>query len=478
MVTRHLLVILALIVLSSTVTHAQTGKPLYTISVTRGGAALGAIDIELFPDIAPKHAANFDSLVGIGFYDGTAFHRVVPGFVIQGGDPNSRSGPDSTWGFGAPGQQTVPAEFSRISHLRGILSAARAQDPNSATSQFFICVANATNLDGRYSVYGRVLSGLDVVDAIVNSPVVSGTQRPQEKVVMIVSRRRVDTTTPEAPMLTGPANDTVRVSTAQSVRWSPVADAILYEVQLSTSPLFGPLERRDSVVVTNALFSNLRQGLSDYYWRVRASNGGKRGPWSEVRHFTTAMSSPQLLSPPTGSVDLPSSVPCVWASVFGAISYRLELATSLSFTNVVLDTAGLIDTTLLLRGLSAGTRYYWRVTASDGSNDSPSSLRWNFSTAAVTSVEDRATSADADAVTITRETGSSLRIDLKLQYASVADVEFVDVRGVSVGCSRFDLRGAGRHTVRIDAADLESGSYLCVVRTGGRIVCRKIAIVR
>ncbi len=145
-------------------------RPQYKITVTQKGDTLGKIIIELFPDIAPKHVANFDSLVSIGFYDGTAFHRVIPGFMIQGGDPNSKTQPRERWGFGDPSQTRVPAEFSKISHRRGIVSAARAADPNSATSQFFICVADATWLDGQYSVFGRVLKGMEVADKIVNVP--------------------------------------------------------------------------------------------------------------------------------------------------------------------------------------------------------------------------------------------------------------------------------------------------------------------
>jgi peptidyl-prolyl cis-trans isomerase B (cyclophilin B) len=145
-------------------------RPQYKITVTQKGKTLGSIIVELFPDIAPKHVANFDSLVAIGFYNGTAFHRVIPNFMIQGGDPNSKTKPREQWGFGDPSQKRVPAEFSKISHRRGIVSAARAADPNSATSQFFICVADAPWLDGQYSVFGRVLKGMEVADIVVNVP--------------------------------------------------------------------------------------------------------------------------------------------------------------------------------------------------------------------------------------------------------------------------------------------------------------------
>ena len=162
-------------------------NPHYIISVTHGGRFLGKIEIELFPDVAPKHCNNFDSLVAIKFYDSTAFHRVIPGFMIQGGDPNSRNKPKSTWGYGDPSQTKVPAEFGTISHQRGIMSAARAADINSATSQFFICVAPATHLDGQYSVYGQVVSGMNIADSIVSVPR-DANNNPNEKVEMMINK--------------------------------------------------------------------------------------------------------------------------------------------------------------------------------------------------------------------------------------------------------------------------------------------------
>ncbi len=180
--------LLCLFVVLATAVAALAENPKYRISVTRGGTPLGDIVVELFQDVAPQHVHNFDSLVSIGFYDGTAFHRVIPGFMIQGGDPNSRSGPRDTWGYGAAGQTTVPAEFSTISHKRGILSAARVSgNINSATSQFFICVAPATHLDGQYSVYGEVVEGMDIVDVIVQSPR-DARDNPNEKVEMAIEK--------------------------------------------------------------------------------------------------------------------------------------------------------------------------------------------------------------------------------------------------------------------------------------------------
>jgi peptidyl-prolyl cis-trans isomerase B (cyclophilin B) len=125
----------------------------------------GEIVLEFWPKLAPLHVGNFKKLAKVGFYDGTTFHRVVPGFVIQGGDPNSKDTDRSNDGMGGPGYG-VKAEFNPTLHEKGILSMARSSDPNSAGSQFFIVLARAPHLDNQYTVFGRVIKGLDVVDAI------------------------------------------------------------------------------------------------------------------------------------------------------------------------------------------------------------------------------------------------------------------------------------------------------------------------
>jgi peptidyl-prolyl cis-trans isomerase B (cyclophilin B) len=131
----------------------------------------GEIEIEFLADKAPGHVKNFVDLAKKGFYDGTTFHRVIPGFMIQGGDPNTRdaAGSRSRHGTGGPGY-TIKAEFNDTPHKRGVLSMARAGDPNSAGSQFFICVADANFLDRQYTAFGRVLRGMEVADQIVASP--------------------------------------------------------------------------------------------------------------------------------------------------------------------------------------------------------------------------------------------------------------------------------------------------------------------
>ncbi len=129
----------------------------------------GNLEIRFFPDVAPGHVNNFISLAQKGFYDGTIFHRVIPGFMIQGGDPNSKSADKSRHGMGGPGY-TVKAEFNDKPHKRGILSMARAANPDSAGSQFFICVADSFFLDRQYTVFGEVVSGMEAADKIVSQP--------------------------------------------------------------------------------------------------------------------------------------------------------------------------------------------------------------------------------------------------------------------------------------------------------------------
>ncbi len=127
----------------------------------------GNIELKLFPDIAPGHVENFLKLAKSSFYDGTIFHRVIPGFMIQGGDPNSKGEDKSTHGTGGPGY-AIDAEFNDKPHVRGTLSMARSRDPDSAGSQFFIVVKKSSFLDHQYTVFGEVVSGLEVVDEIVS----------------------------------------------------------------------------------------------------------------------------------------------------------------------------------------------------------------------------------------------------------------------------------------------------------------------
>jgi peptidyl-prolyl cis-trans isomerase B (cyclophilin B) len=156
-----------------------------TITVRSKGQALGEIVLRFFPDVAPGHVRNFVKLSKEGFYEGTTFHRVIPGFMIQGGDPNSKTPDRATHGMGGPGYH-VKAEFNSKPHRRGIVSMARSNDPDSAGSQFFICVAEASFLDWQYTVFGEVVSGMDVADKVVNMKR-DGRDNPLERVEMTVT---------------------------------------------------------------------------------------------------------------------------------------------------------------------------------------------------------------------------------------------------------------------------------------------------
>lgn len=132
--------------------------------------AHGDLVVELWPDVAPKTVANFKALAQKGFYDGTAFHRIVRGFMIQGGDPLTKDASmESRWGTGNPGHQ-VKAEFNARKHQRGVLSMARSSDPDSAGSQFFICLADASFLDGKYTAFGVLTRGDDVLSKLGDAP--------------------------------------------------------------------------------------------------------------------------------------------------------------------------------------------------------------------------------------------------------------------------------------------------------------------
>lgn len=129
----------------------------------------GDLVLEFWPDVAPGHVKNFTDLARKGFYDGTCFHRVIKGFMVQGGDPLTKDEANrGRWGTGGPGYQ-IKAEFNARPHVRGVVSMARSSDPDSAGCQFFICHATAPHLDGKYTAFGRVIQGDDVLEKIATT---------------------------------------------------------------------------------------------------------------------------------------------------------------------------------------------------------------------------------------------------------------------------------------------------------------------
>jgi peptidyl-prolyl cis-trans isomerase B (cyclophilin B) len=174
-----MIIVVSLFLVSFTsYSFAQTSEKLVVLETN-----LGSITIEFFSNDAPNHVENFIGLIESGFYDGTLFHRVIPGFMIQGGDPNTKTDNKGSWGMGGPGYN-IKAEFNSRSHLRGIVSMARSQDPDSAGSQFYIVTSDSAFLDKQYTVFGEVIEGMDVADKIVNLKR-DGNDCPLEKASML-----------------------------------------------------------------------------------------------------------------------------------------------------------------------------------------------------------------------------------------------------------------------------------------------------
>jgi len=149
----------------------------------------GEMVIEFWPDVAPKTVENFKTLAQKGFYDGTCFHRIIKGFMVQGGDPLTKDASrEDEWGTGGPGH-TVKAEFSDRSHQRGVISMARSSNPNSAGSQFFICDGDASFLDRQYTAFGKLVRGDDVLAKIAGAPVGSSgsgeRSKPQKRIGVV-----------------------------------------------------------------------------------------------------------------------------------------------------------------------------------------------------------------------------------------------------------------------------------------------------
>jgi peptidyl-prolyl cis-trans isomerase B (cyclophilin B) len=148
---------------------APTATTTNEVAVLKTSA--GEMVVEFWPDVAPKHVENFKKLAKQGFYDGTAFHRIIKGFMIQGGDPNTKDpNKEDSYGTGGPGH-TVNAEFNDRKHVRGVLSMARSANPNSAGSQFFIMLGDAPSLDNKYTGFGKLIKGDDVLGKIGDTPV-------------------------------------------------------------------------------------------------------------------------------------------------------------------------------------------------------------------------------------------------------------------------------------------------------------------
>jgi peptidyl-prolyl cis-trans isomerase B (cyclophilin B) len=437
-------------------------KPRYQILTKRAGVFLGNIEIELFPLIAPNHVHNFDSLALALAFDSTAFHRVVPGFVIQGGDPNSINGPISTWGQGQPSQPTVNAEFSAVRHNRGIIGAARDTNINSASSQFYICVAPAYFLDGNYTVYGKVTSGMDIVDTIVSSPR-NVNDVPLQKIEMFVTYLGVNDTIPDAPQQTIPANNATSILPNQSYQWSAVPNALLYTVEFSADSTFTSIYFSKTTSFTFTV-SPTFAGFTKYYWRVRSNNGGHESLNSTVFNFTTLSGAPTPVTPLDSSINVVTNPVFTWNTPPGVATYTLQVATGPSFSGTYLfsNQTGLTSSSSQVSGLQTNKRYYWRMRTTVGSANSAWSPIFTFETG--TSVGENELIGPTPNFQVSTVFPNPVNEMLNIKFTSRQtgdmDLSIIDMAGKKVISDRLTVSRTDAQQLSIDLTELSSGIYI------------------
>ncbi len=462
---QRLCLLLVVVLFASTIVNAQgIDKPRYQIVTTRAGNYLGTFNIELFPLVAPNHVNNFDSLANAHAFDSTAFHRVVPGFVIQGGDPNSINGPISTWGNGNPNQPTVNAEFSAVRHLRGIIGAARDTNINSANSQFYVCVANATFLDGQYTVFGRVTDGMEVVDTIVASPR-DANDVPLQKIEMFVTYIGVNDTIPNAPTQTLPANHATGVLATTPYQWTAVPEAILYTVEFSTDSLFSSIYYTKTTPLTY-IQSPTFLGYTKYYWRVRSNNGGHESVNSPVYDFTTIAGAPELLFPPDSSTNIVTNPTFLWNAANGASSYTLQVATATSFSGTYLiHNVTALTTTSQQFNLNANTRYYWRMRSTDGTVLGPWSAKYTFVTGTTTGI---GSVSEYNSLAIYPNPAQDI-ISIKLPDDLHGNIQMriEDVSGKLVADENYSIPSQEKRVLNKDISTLAKGIYVISILHDG-----------
>lgn len=472
------LLLFALILLQNLPANAQgIDKPRYIIETHRAGVFLGNIEIELFPLIAPLATNYFDSLVNVQAFDSTAFHRVVPGFVIQGGDPNSINGPKSTWGYGNPNQPTVNAEFSVVRHLRGRIGAAReANDTNSATSQFYICAAAALFLDGQYTVYGQVTSGMSIADNIVNSPR-DANDCPLQKIEMFITHNGVNDSIPDAPQLISPANNAAGILNGQMFDWTAVSSAVMYTVEFSTDPAFSTIAFWKNTAIDSTTYPTFTGGTV-YYWRVKSNNGGHENS-SPVYSFTSALSGPVLVAPHDTATGVYLNPVFSWNAAPGATEYTLQVAKINAFTGatMIYNQSGLTGTSQQVSGLQTNHKYYWRVQSSDGTNPGNFSTKFSFTTGTLLGVDNIK--------------GTAQNIELKNCYPNPAKDLLHAAIAVKHPCTiTLNLKNnAGKivytaekkiaktdYTETIDVSKLSKGVYFITVGADGEEVSKMVEV--
>lgn len=455
--------LLVLLLLCTVNLFAQyNGKPQYQIVTHRAGAYLGTFNIELFPLIAPLHTRNFDSLVSVQFFDSTAFHRVVPGFVIQGGDPNSINGPISTWGMGQPWQPTVNAEFSVVRHERGRIGAARDADTNSANSQFYVCVAPALFLDGQYTVFGQTISGIEVVDTIVASPR-DANDVPLQKIEMFITYTGIDSTIPPAPVLTTPLDNAIGILNTQSFQWSTVTDAVMYTIEFSTDSLFNTINFSANSGTTSKVFPQL-QGSLTYWWRVKANNGGKESAYSTPFKFNSATAAANLIYPADSAQNISTSPTFIWSAAPLATDYTLQVSKSTVFSvgNMVYNTDSIAATTQQVTGLNSNFRYYWRVRSATNGTQGFYSVKYTFLTNNSTGIQNLESNGVVLEKIYPNPAHAKLNFKINAQLSAKPLMLITDIAGKIVADETIQLN-LGSNNFNFDIKHLQAGIYHLII---------------
>ena len=468
---QRVLVSLMMLVFAIGMMMAQT-RPMYRIVTVRAPMdTVGAITVRLFPTLAPKTVRNFDSIARAGRFDNSAFHRVIPDFMIQGGDPNSISGPENTWGYGDPSQPKVVAEFNSVSHTRGRLSMARSNDLNSATSQFFICHANPTFLDKQYTVFGETMSGLAVIDTIALSPR-NSNDRPLKKISMYVTYVGEDTVSPTAPLLRTPIDSATRIpiSSKTTFEWLAADGALQYRLEVSADTTFASgVLTATTPGLTQAL--QLTAGSSMYYWRVVSDNGGGVAASSSFS-FMTGVGTPTALYPLNGALDVPIAPVIKWSALSVMdVRYQLQVCTKSTFLLADIfvndDTLTSADS-YVLRGLVGAKKYFWRVRAIDGADTGVYSPKFSFTTENVTDVAELSDEPRGLHLTVSPNPAvDRLLVSLATQGGNLLTLRLVDLQGRTVLRQEVAAIAWGTQSMLLNVSAVAPGVYTLQASCGG-----------
>lgn len=365
------------------------------------------------------------------------------------------------------------------------MGAARDVDINSANSQFFINVVENTGLNGRYTVYGKVYEGMDVVDNIVNSPTVPGTERPQQKIEMFVTSAGVNSNIPNVPSLISPEDGLTDVAGAINFQWNGDAESVLYHIQFSTDSNFTQLQIDTSAGRNSIIIGNFDQGQIRYFWRVRSNNGAFLSNFSSIRSFTTGIAAPLLISPPDSSINISTNPQFQWNPVNGAQSYRLQVATSAAFfgTGLILNESGITTTSYSITGLLLNKKYFWRVRGITPTYEGIYSAIRNFTTTSTVDVNDVNNGFSYSLKqNFPNPFNPSTSIKYSLNSSQFVTLKVFNVLGSEIATLVNEEKPAGNYEIDFNPAatnlKLTSGIYFYKLTAGSFIETKKMILLK